>query len=93
MMEFHEYGMEEGFHDLFDRMYLNMAGTGGWIPAVKQALLAIKPERLCFATDYPFNFSRPGDLKTYIGGIEGLDIPEEDKEKILGGNMKALFNL
>ena len=30
--------------------------------------------------------------KAYLDGIKGLDIPEEDKVRILGGNMKALFN-
>ncbi|MFC1867416.1 amidohydrolase family protein [Thermodesulfobacteriota bacterium] len=89
--EFEDYGLKEDFDRLLDRIYFDMAGTGGWMPAVSEALLAIKPERLCLGSDYPFEMSRPEDLKAYINGIKGLDIPETDKAKILGENIKALF--
>jgi len=89
--EFEEFGFKSYFDKLLDRVYFDMAGTGGWMPEVKHALSAIKPERLAFASDYPHEMSRPADYKAYLNGIKGLDIPEEDKMKILGGNMKALF--
>ncbi len=89
--EFEDYGLKRSFNKLLDRVYFDMAGTGGWMPAVKQALLSIKPERLCFATDYPYEMSRPGDLKGYIRGIKRLDIPDEDKARILVGNLRKLF--
>jgi len=89
--EFEDYGLKKEFIKLFDQIYFNMAGTGGWIPAVKQALLAIKADRLCFATDYPWEMSRPGDLKSYINGIKRLNIPEKSKAKILGENIRRLF--
>jgi uncharacterized protein len=89
--EFEDFGLKKGFNKLLDRMYFNMAGTGGWMPAVKQALLVFKPERLCFATDYPFEMERSEDLKAYINGIKRLDIPEEDKANIFGGNIRRLF--
>lgn len=91
--EFEDLGLKKDFNKLLDRMYLNLAGAGGWMPAVKQALISIKPERLCFATDYPFEMRRPSDLKAYLAGIKRLDIPEEDKANILGGNMKRLFRV
>jgi predicted TIM-barrel fold metal-dependent hydrolase len=89
--EFEDYGLKKGFNELLDRIYYDMAGTGGWMPAVKQALMVLKPDRLCFATDYPFEMSRPADLKAYIAGIKRLDIPEKDKVNILGGNARRLF--
>lgn len=89
--EFEDFGLKDGFDKLFDRLYINMAGTGGWMPAVKQALLSIKPDRICFGSDYPFEMGRPDDLKTYIEGIKGLDIPEQDIAKMLGENVKNLF--
>jgi predicted TIM-barrel fold metal-dependent hydrolase len=91
--EFEDFGLKEDFNRLFDQVYFDMAGTGGWMPAVEQALLAIKPERLCFGSDYPFEMSRPADLRAYIDGIKGLSIPEEDKIRILGGNIKELFRV
>ena len=63
------------------------------MPAVKQALLTIKPGKLCFASDYPFEMSRPADMRAYISGIKRLDIPETNKMKILGGNMRKLFKV
>ncbi|MFC1868957.1 amidohydrolase family protein [Thermodesulfobacteriota bacterium] len=89
--EFEDFGLKKGFNKLLDRVYFNMAGTGGWMTAVKQALMAIKPGKLCFGTDYPFEMSRPSDLKAYINGIKRLDISEKDKAKMLGGNIKRLF--
>lgn len=93
LREFEDYGLKEDFDKLIDRIYFDMAGAGGWMPAVKQALLAIRPERLCFGTDYPFEMSRSKDLKTYIDGIKGLSIPEDDKINILGGNLKEMFEV
>lgn len=89
--EFEDYGMKDYFNKLIDRFYFDMAGTGGWMPEVKHALSVIKPERLAFASDYPHEMSRPEDYKAYINDIKGLDIPEQDKANMLGGNMKTLF--
>lgn len=91
--EFEDYGLKKKFNKLLDRVYFDMAGTGGWMPAVKQALIGIKPSRLCFGSDYPWEMSRPSDLKAYITGIKRLDIPEKDKANILGGNLMRLFKV
>jgi predicted TIM-barrel fold metal-dependent hydrolase len=89
--EFEDYGLKKDFDKLFAQIYFDMAGTGGWMPAVRQALLAIKPDRLCFASDYPHEMDRAADLNAYISGIKELDISEKDRGKILGGNIMALF--
>lgn len=91
--EFEDFGLKAGFDQLFDRFYFTMSGTGGWMPAVKQALMVIKPERLCFATDFPHEMDRSDDMKAYIDGIKALNIPEADKHNMFGGNIKRLFNL
>jgi predicted TIM-barrel fold metal-dependent hydrolase len=91
LREFEEFGFKSYFDKLLDRVYFDMAGTGGWMSEVRHALSVIKPERLAFASDYPHEMSRPADYRAYLNGIKGLDILEEDKIKILGGNMRALF--
>jgi predicted TIM-barrel fold metal-dependent hydrolase len=63
------------------------------MPALKQALMVLKPERLCFGSDYPWEMGRASDLKAYINAIESMDLPEEDKKRILGGNMLELFKM
>ncbi|MFC1868573.1 amidohydrolase family protein [Thermodesulfobacteriota bacterium] len=89
--EFEEYGLKNCFNKILDRFYFDMAGTGGWMPAVEYALSSIRSDRLGFASDYPHEMSRTADYRAYIDGIKGLDIPEETKVKILGGNWKTLF--
>ena len=93
LREFEEYGFKDDFDKLLDRIYFDMAGTGGWISEAKHALSVIKPQRLAFASDYPHEMSRPEDYRAYLEGIKGLEIPEEDKIRILGGNIKALFKV
>jgi len=91
--QFVEYGLKESFDALFNKIYFNVAGTGGWMPALKQALMVLKPERLCFGSDYPWEMGRASDLKAYINAIERVDLPEEAKKRILGGNMLELFKM
>jgi predicted TIM-barrel fold metal-dependent hydrolase len=93
LREFEDFGYKGYFDKLLDRVYFDMAGTGGWLSEAKHALSVIKPERLAFASDYPHEMGRPEDYKAYLEGIKGFDIPEEDKKKILGGNMKTLFKI
>ncbi len=91
LREFEDFGLAKDFDQLFDRFYFNMAGTGGWITALKQALMVIKPERICFGTDYPWEMARPADLRAYIAEVGSLNIPDADKANILGGNALRLF--
>jgi predicted TIM-barrel fold metal-dependent hydrolase len=93
LREFEESGIKSYFDGLMDRCYFDLAGMGGWMPEVKHICSVIKPERLAFATDYPHEMRQPEDCQAYISGIKGLPIPEEDKRKILGGNMFSLFAL
>ena len=93
LREFEDYGYKRYFDKLLDRIYFDMAGTGGWMSEVKHGLSVIKPERLAFASDYPHEMSRPSDYKAYLEGIKNLDVPENVKRKILGENMKALFKV
>jgi len=93
LREFEEFGYKQYFDKLLDRVYFDMAGTGGWMSEVSHALSVIKPERLAFASDYPHEMSRTADYKAYLEGIMSLDIPENVKKKMLGENIKALFKV
>ena len=63
------------------------------MPAFHQALMALKRERLCFGSDYPWEMGRGSDMKAYISAIKRLKIPEKAKINILGGNTLRLFGL
>ncbi len=93
MNEFEESQYKDNFDALLDRVYFDLAGTGGWTPALHEALMVIKPERLCFATDYPHELARPADLKPYIKAVKALELPEKAIAGILGENMLKLLGV
>ncbi|MBI4332494.1 MAG: amidohydrolase [Chloroflexi bacterium] len=93
LKEVEDFGLMKTFNRYFDKMYFDMAGFGGFIPIARAALLAVKHTRLCFGTDYPFEFRRPEDYRAYVSAIKRLDMTEEDKRAVLGGNVLRLFRV
>jgi len=83
----------EHFDRLFDRLYFDTAGHGGWLNIIKAAIMSIKPERLLFGTEYPKEILTAGGVTDFIHGITGLDVSEEAKQGILGANAARLLNL
>lgn len=54
-----------------------------------QAIVAIGTvDRILYGSDWPLE-----DLRTAVGLVERLDLPEEDRVKILGVNARRLFRL
>jgi predicted TIM-barrel fold metal-dependent hydrolase len=48
-------------------------------------------DKIVFGTDYPMY--PLGDIPGSLRMVRELDLPESDKEKILGGNAKRLFKI
>ena len=62
--------------------------------AVNCALTTIRPNRLLFATDYPYNFSDdPEMVKHYVENIRALNLAPEIIDGILGGTAAQLLKL
>jgi hypothetical protein len=89
--EFEEHGLAPYFDRLLDCCWFDMAGTGGVVSEVAHALAAIKPERLCFGTDYPHEMSRPGDARAYLDGIRDVVRDVSARKNMLGANALALL--
>lgn len=86
--------MSMPFQKYFDKLYFDMAGYAGGMNAVKCALTTISPSRLVFGTDYPQNFiENPAGIKTYIDNLKKLNLDEESKELMLGGNARRLLRI
>ena len=80
--------------DYWDKLYFNIAGREMGIASVKCALSNIKPERLVFGTDWPFNYDyRPQAVKDYAEEIKKLDLPAGSAEAILGGTAAKILGL
>jgi aminocarboxymuconate-semialdehyde decarboxylase len=79
--------------DYFSRFYYDTA-VGGSIPATRCAYEVFGADQLVFATDAPYG---PGTgenrLATYPNIIRSLGLPDKDKEKILGSNIRRVLNL
>lgn len=59
-------------------------------PALMMAYHFYGPDRMVLGSDFPLLI---GDLPGAVPSIEAMDISKEEKEKILGGNVKRLLNL
>ena len=59
-------------------------------PGLKMAYEFFGPERIVMGSDFPLPI---GDLEAAVPSIEEMDIPQQDKEKILGGNVERLLKL
>jgi predicted TIM-barrel fold metal-dependent hydrolase len=92
--ELKELGLDKAFNQIFDKIYFDMAGAGaGLISAMEVALLMIRPDRICFGTDYPYDMHTSEDIKTFVDNVKNLNIPENDKRLMLGENIKMLFKI
>jgi len=92
--ELEETGLAKSFNDLFDKLYLDMAGHGGGdVPMMNAALATLRTDRMLFGTDYPFDVRVARDVKQFIDNIKQLDIPDSDKRLILGENSRKLFKV
>lgn len=88
-----ELGLVDHFKSLLKNFYFDTAGSGGWVPVVKFAIEVLGAEHLCLGTDYPYDLNNPVYVKKYIEDIQALDVPSEDKYKLLGRNLLKLFRI
>ena len=89
-----ERRISKPYREYFDELYFNLAGRGTGIDSVKCALTNISPDRLMFGTDFPLNYDHdPEGANEYIDAIRGLDVPDEDIEKMLGGNAARVLDI
>lgn len=92
-LETEELGFKAVFDDLFDRLYIDGAGSGGWAPITQLAFTAVRHDRLCFGTDYPFETHFARDYRHYLDNLAAMDVSDADKKAFLGGNMARLLKL
>lgn len=88
-----EFGMLEPYNELFNRLYIDGAGSGGWMPIVHLAMMTVNHDKLVWGTDYPYEVHGSRDLKLYIDNVKAMDIPEESKKGFLGDNLARLLKL
>jgi len=76
-----------------DRIYADTAVDGS-AAALPCGHAFFGTERMLFGTDYPFS-PEQGEvyLRENLRIVKEMDLPEEDKAKILGGNAKRLLKL
>lgn len=88
-----ELGLVEDFDSRIKNIFFDAAGYGGWLPVIKSAFETLGSDRLCFATDYPYEMNDPAYVKGYIDQVGQLQISEESKMRFFGENIKELFKI
>ena len=79
--------------DYFKMFYADTALMGAQ-HAIRCALEFFGPEHVLFASDSPYDPEKgPGFIRETIGNLEGLDIIDEDRQKIYAGNASRLFGI
>lgn len=74
--------------EYLSRMYFDTAARQSE-PELALAVNSLGPERLVLGSDYPYKFDL---MKKSVTFVKQLDLPEEKKQAILGGNAEKLFN-
>jgi predicted TIM-barrel fold metal-dependent hydrolase len=72
------------------RTNLHVDMMGVWAPHVVEAVAVFGADRVMFGTDYG---PVPIDPQAHVDIVNGLDIPEDDKQKIFWKNANAFFKL
>ncbi len=86
--------IRQPWREYFNKLYFNMAGREGGMAAVQCALTTIKPRRLMFGSDWPFNYDHnPKKAKKFIRDLQKLNLPQADIDAMLGGTAAKLFKI
>lgn len=89
IIEAQELGLVDHYERRLDNFLFDAAGYGGWLPVMRAAFDGLGARRLCFGTDYPFEFTT--GARPVIESIAGLDVAADDKKKFFGANLAAIF--
>lgn len=66
-------GLDTLFDSLWDRMFVDTAGNGGWSPVVRMTADVVPVERMCFGTDYPMESHSPETMSELVAMLGGLE--------------------
>jgi len=80
----------KGPKEYFGKIFYDTA-TEGNVPALNCASDMFGSERLVFGTDYPFR--NVSEVHSIIEAVSKMDVTEEEREAIFGGNASDLFRL
>jgi predicted TIM-barrel fold metal-dependent hydrolase len=93
-LELAELGYDKAFNDLFDKLYFDGAGSGGWEGITETAFRSARADRLMWGTDYPYETHEARDFKYYIDSVNRIEwLTKEEKEGFLGDNLARLLGI
>ncbi len=88
-----ELGLVKDFEARLENVLFDSAGFGGWMPVIKSGFEALGADRICFATDYPYEMDKIPHVRKMIADIAALPEREEDKRKFFSGNVRKMFKI
>ena len=86
--------LARGISEYWKNIFGDTAISGGTTAAYELGYDFFGPDRLMFGSDYPFG-PEAGErtISATLAGIKSMDIPQADKEKILGKNAEKLLKV
>jgi predicted TIM-barrel fold metal-dependent hydrolase len=81
------------WREYFKKIYFGTAGRGASTDTLKMCLVNISPQKIMYATDWPYYGVQPKVGKQFITNIKKLDLPKGDIDGILGENAARLFGI
>ncbi len=85
------WNTKEDPQNFIKQMYFDTAPAGWKQPHMDCAAATIGADHLLFGADFPS--TNPESMKVNKGLVEGLKLPQKEKNKILGGNAVKLFKI
>ena len=92
-LESEELGHTKAFNDMFDKLYIDGAGSGGWPPITEMAFRTVRHDHLLWGTDYPYEIHESRDMRYYLDTLNGMDVSEESIKAFKGGNIARLLKI
>lgn len=81
------------WREYFNMLYFGMAGRGTSTDTLKMCLVNIRPDKMMYATDWPFLGENRNLGRDLIANVRALDLPSADIDGILGGNAARVFGV
>lgn len=86
-------GVFDHFMGLLKNFCFDTAGHGGWLPLMEFAMKVLGPDKLCFGSDFPYDFNKTEYVRQNIEDLRSLGLSPADEKRFFSGNIKALFNI
>lgn len=86
-------GVVEHFMGLLHNFCFDTAGHGGWPPLMEFAIKVLGVDKLCFGTDFPYDFNQAEYVCQNIADLRDMGLTAKEEVQFFSGNIKQIFKI